>query len=62
MAAFIANNFSDIGSDGTGFTSDALAELALLLLCTTMIANVIARLLVRRGFFGAAEGTVQAGI
>ena len=59
MAAFLALNFGDT-SDASGFTIYALAELALLLLATTMVVNVVARLLVRRGFFsGGAEHMVQ---
>lgn len=59
MAAFIALNFTDAGSDVSGMTTSALAELALLLLATTMIVNVIARLMVRRGFISHAEHMIQ---
>lgn len=48
MAAFMANNYGDIGQDPTGMTASALAELALLLLATTMVVNVFARVIVRR--------------
>ena len=59
MAAFMALNFSDAGSDVSGMTTSALAELALVLLAVTMIVNIVARLMVRRGFFSSAEHLVQ---
>lgn len=59
MAAFLALNYGDV-SDASGFTIYALAELALLLLATTMVVNVAARVLVRRGFFSSnAEHVIQ---
>lgn len=62
MAAWLALTFSDAGSDPSGMTTSALAELALVLLATTTVVNVAARLLVRRSFFSTAEHTIQVGV
>lgn len=59
IAAFLALNFDGAFTDPTKMIVYALGELALVLLAITMVVNVAARLLVRRGFFSSAEHLVQ---
>jgi phosphate transport system permease protein len=58
IAAFLALNFDGSFTDPTKMIVYALGELALVLLAVTMVVNVAARLLVRRGLFSSAEHLV----
>jgi len=60
IAAFLAVNFDGAFEDPTKMFVYSLGELALVLLAITMLVNVAARLLVRKGFFGGgAEHVIQ---
>lgn len=59
IAAFLAVNFDGAFEDPSKMFVYSLGELALVLLAVTMLVNVAARLLVRRGFFGSAEHVIQ---
>lgn len=61
IAAFLALNFDGSFTDPTKMIVYALGELALVLLAITMVVNVAARVLVRRGLFSSAEHVV-AGV
>jgi phosphate transport system permease protein len=54
VAAFIVANLDAAQTDPSGLAVRALAELALVLMLITLIANVLARLIVRRSSRGAA--------
>jgi phosphate transport system permease protein len=59
IAAQIALTLDGSFSDPSKMNVYALGELALVLLAITMAVNVGARLLVRRGFYGAADRLVE---
>jgi phosphate transport system permease protein len=59
IAAQIALTLDGAFSDPTKMNVYALGELALVLLAITMVVNVAARLLVKRGFYAAADHLVQ---
>ena len=59
IAAFLAVNFDGAFEDPTKMFVYSLGELALVLLAVTMLVNVAARLLVRKGFFASAEHMIQ---
>jgi phosphate transport system permease protein len=48
IAATIVNQLDAAGIDGTGFTTDTLAELALILAVISVIVNLVARLIINR--------------
>ena len=48
IAASIVQNLDSAFGDGSGFSVDTIAELALILMIITLATNIIARLLVRR--------------
>jgi phosphate transport system permease protein len=48
IAAAIVQNLDSAFGDGSGFSVDAIAELALILMVITLATNILARLLVRR--------------
>jgi phosphate transport system permease protein len=48
IAAAIVQNLDSAFGDGSGFSIDAIAELALILMVITLSTNVLARLMVRR--------------
>jgi phosphate transport system permease protein len=48
IAASIVQNLDSAFGDGSGFSVDAIAELALILMVITLATNVLARLMVRR--------------
>jgi phosphate transport system permease protein len=48
IAAAIVQNLDSAFGDGSGFSVDTIAELALILMIITLATNIIARLLVRR--------------
>jgi phosphate transport system permease protein len=54
VAAFIVVNLTDAQGDPSGMAVRAIAELALALMLVTLIANVIARVIVNRSARGAA--------
>ena len=58
IAAFLVLSLSSAPTDPSGMNTSALMELALLLLAITVTVNVIARLLVRRGF-GPSETVMR---
>jgi phosphate transport system permease protein len=58
IAAFLVLSLSSAPTDPSGMNTAALMELALLLLAITVTVNVIARLLVRRGF-GTSETIIR---
>ncbi len=58
MAAFIALNLDDSFLDPTKMWVYALAEIALVLLATTMVVNVTARLIVRRASIKSEDRVV----
>jgi phosphate transport system permease protein len=62
IAAFLALNFDGAFTDPTNMFVYSLGELALVLLAVTMLVNVGARLLVRRGAVTGSEGAVVVGI
>jgi phosphate transport system permease protein len=62
MAAFIALNLDGSFTDPTKMYVYALGELALVLLATTMVVNVAARLIVRRAALSKTEGKILVGI
>ncbi|MDG6989201.1 MAG: phosphate ABC transporter permease subunit PstC [Nitrososphaerota archaeon] len=59
LSAFMAVTFDSALTDPSGMEVSAIAELALVLLLITTTANIVARLLVRRGFISSAEHLVQ---
>ena len=59
IAAFLALNFDGAFTDPTNQFVYALGELALILLAITMLVNIGARLLVKRGFFSSSEHVIQ---
>ena len=59
LAAFMAVTFDSAFTDPSGMEISALIELALVLFFITTTANIVARLLVRRGFISSAEHLVQ---
>jgi phosphate transport system permease protein len=59
MAAFIVFQLDAAFTDPSGMSISVLAEMALLLMAITMIVNVVARLLVRRGFVSRPENLIQ---
>ncbi|HVC27367.1 MAG TPA: phosphate ABC transporter permease subunit PstC [Nitrososphaerales archaeon] len=59
IAAFMAQTLDSAFTDPTKMEIYALVELAVVLLLITTTVNVIARLLVRRGFITSAEHVVQ---
>jgi phosphate transport system permease protein len=59
IAAFLALNFDGAFEDPTKMFVYALGELALVLLAITMLVNIGARLLVKRGFFSSTEHVIQ---
>jgi len=59
IAAWLALNFDGAATDSTYMFIYALGELALVLLAVTTTVNIVARLLVKRGFFSSAEHVVQ---
>jgi phosphate transport system permease protein len=59
IAAFLAVSFDGAFTDSTSMFIYALGELALVLLAVSLVVNVGARLLVKRGFFSSAEHVVQ---
>ncbi|MGD0637998.1 MAG: hypothetical protein ABSA72_08165, partial [Nitrososphaerales archaeon] len=59
LAAFLALNFDGAFEDPTKMFVYALGELALVLLAITMLVNIGARLLVKRGFFSSTEHVIQ---
>jgi phosphate transport system permease protein len=62
IAAFLALNFDGAFTDPTNMFVYSLGELALVLLAVTMVVNIGARLLVRRGVLSGAEGKVVIGV
>jgi phosphate transport system permease protein len=54
IAAFIVTNLDAAQGDPSGLAVRAIAELALVLMIITLIANVVARLIVRKSSRGAA--------
>jgi phosphate transport system permease protein len=59
IAAFIVLSLDSAFTDPSNMSIAALAEMALLLMAITMIVNVIARLLVRKGFVSRPENLIQ---
>ena len=59
IAAFLALNFDGAFEDPTKMFVYSLGELALVLLAITMLVNIGARLLVKRGFFSSTEHVIQ---
>ncbi len=59
MAAFMASTLDGAFTDPTNMNVYALVEMAGLLLIITMIVNVVARAILRQGFFTSAESVVQ---
>jgi phosphate transport system permease protein len=62
IAAFLALNFDGAFTDPTKMFVYALGELALILLAITMIVNIGARLLVRRGAVSSTDTKVVIGV
>jgi phosphate transport system permease protein len=62
MAAFIALNLDGSFTDPTKMYVYALGEIALVLLATTMVVNVAARLIVRRSALSKTEGKILVGV
>jgi phosphate transport system permease protein len=59
MAAFIVLQLDAAFTDPSGMSISVLAEMALVLMAVTMIVNVAARLLVRKGFVSRPENLIQ---
>ncbi len=59
LSAFMAVTFDSALTDPSGMEISSLAELALVLFIITTTVNIVARLLVRRGFISSAEHLVQ---
>ena len=59
MAAFMALSMDSAFTDPTGMFVSALVELALVLTIITTLVNVIARLIIRQGFFSRSESVVR---
>lgn len=59
MAAFIVLQLDSAFTDPSGMSISVLAEMGLVLMSITMIVNIVARLLVRRGFVSRPENLIQ---
>lgn len=59
MSAFMAVQLDSAFTDPSGMFVSALMELALVLAIITIIVNVLARLIIRQGFFSASESLVR---
>ncbi len=59
MSAFMAVQMDSAFTDPSGMFVSALMELALVLAIITTIVNVIARLIIRQGFFSSSESLVR---
>ena len=59
MAGFMAVQLDSAFTDPTGMYVSALMELALVLSIITIFVNVLARLIVRQGFFRESSSVVR---
>ena len=59
MAGFMAVQLDSAFTDPTGMYVSALMELALILSIITIVVNILARLILRQGFFRESSSVVR---